>query len=95
MHQLKFLADLLHERGVSGLRQGISGTALYGDVSRGARVIGPASRAAMTSMLAEIRSGEFARELAAQVAAGRPTIEREVARAAAHPMEQARRRALS
>ncbi len=94
VHQLKFLADLLHERGVSGLRRGISGTALYGDVSRGARVIGPASRAAMAAMLEEIRSGAFARELAAEVAAGRPTIMRETARAAAHPMEAARRRAL-
>lgn len=94
VHQLKFLADLLHERGVSGLRHGISGTALYGDVSRGSRVIGPASRAAMTAMLEEIRSGSFAKELAAEVAAGRPTIQREVARALAHPMEAARRRAL-
>lgn len=94
VHQLKFLADLLHERGVSGLRQGISGTALYGDVSRGARVIGPASREAMKVMLEEIRSGAFAKELAEEVAAGRPTILRETARAAAHPMEAARRRAL-
>ncbi|MBI5170703.1 MAG: ketol-acid reductoisomerase [Candidatus Eisenbacteria bacterium] len=94
VHQLKFLADLLHERGVSGLRRGISGTALYGDVSRGARVIGPASRAAMREMLEEIRSGSFARELAGEMAAGRPTILRETARAAAHPMEAARRRAL-
>lgn len=94
VHQLKFLADLLHDRGVSGLRQGISGTALYGDVSRGARVIGPASREAMKGMLEEIRSGAFAKELAAEVAAGRPTIRRETARAAAHPMEAARRRAL-
>ena len=94
VHQLKFLADLLHERGVSGLRQGISGTALYGDVSRGSRVIGPASRAAMTAMLEEIRSGAFAAELAREVAAGRPTIQREVARANSHPMEMARRRAL-
>ena len=35
----------------------------------------------------EIRSGSFAKELAAEVAAGRPTILRETARAAAHPME--------
>ena len=94
VHQLKFLADLLHERGVSGLRRGISGTALYGDVTRGPRVIGPESRRAMAAMLAEVRSGAFARELAAEVAAGRPTVAREVARAEAHPMESARRRAL-
>jgi ketol-acid reductoisomerase len=94
VHQLKFLADLLHDRGITGLRQGISSTALYGDVSRGSRVIGAASRAAMEQALAEIRSGAFARELAAEVAADRPVTRQEVARGAAHPIEAARRRAL-
>lgn len=94
VHQLKFLADLLHERGVTGLREGISSTALYGDVTRGPRVIGEASRAAMARALAEVRDGSFARELAAEMAAGRPVTKREVARGAAHPMEAARRRAL-
>lgn len=94
VHQLKFLADLLHERGVAGLRQGISGTALYGDLTRGQRVIGEPTRREMRAMLEEIRSGAFARELAAEVAAGRPTVRRELDAAAAHPMEEARRRAL-
>jgi len=94
VHQLKFLADLLHERGVSGLREGISGTALYGDVTRGPRVIGEPVRAEMRALLAEIRGGAFARELAAEVAAGRPRVRQAVRAAAAHPMEEARRRAL-
>ncbi|MFN8586931.1 MAG: ketol-acid reductoisomerase [Candidatus Eisenbacteria bacterium] len=94
VHQLKFLADLLHERGVSGLRRGISGTALYGDVSRGPRVVNAETRRVLAEMLAEIRSGAFAKELAAEVAAGRPVVHREVARAESHPMETARRRAL-
>jgi len=94
VHQLKFLADLLHERGVTGLREGISGTALYGDVTRGPRVIGEPARAEMRRMLAEIRDGAFARELAAESAAGRPRVRQAVEAAAAHPMEAARRRAL-
>lgn len=94
VHQLKYLADLLHDRGVTGLREGISSTALYGDITRGSRVIGESSRAAMAQALAEIRSGAFARELAAEVAAGRPASRSEVARAAGHPLEAARRRAL-
>jgi ketol-acid reductoisomerase len=94
VHQLKYLADLLHDRGITGLREGISSTALYGDVTRGSRVIGEASRAAMVQALAEIRSGEFARELAGEMAAGRPGTRREVARGAEHPIEAARRRAL-
>lgn len=94
VHQLKFLADLLHERGVTGLRQGISGTALYGDVTRGPRVIGDPARREMRALLDEIRSGAFARELAAETAAGGPRVRAAVAAAAAHPMEAARRRAL-
>jgi ketol-acid reductoisomerase len=94
VHQLKFLADLLHERGVTGLRRGISGTALYGDVTRGPRVIGDSARREMRAMLAEIRSGAFAKELAAEVAAGRPRVREAVEAASAHPMEAARQRAL-
>jgi ketol-acid reductoisomerase len=94
VHQLKYLADLLHERGVAGMRQGISGTALFGDLSRGPRVIGAASRAAMERLLDEIRSGAFAREWAAEVAQGRARLDGEVSRAARHPIEEARRRAL-
>ena len=94
VHQLKYLADMLHERGVSGMREGISGTALYGDVTRGPRIIGEPARAAMAAALEQIRSGAFARELAAEMAAGRPAILAATKRAAAHAMERARRRAL-
>ena len=95
VHQLKYLADLLHERGVAGLRKGISGTALYGDLSRGPQVIGAAAREAMTALLEQIRSGAFAGEWAREVAGGRRWLDREVERAAGHPIEEARRRALA
>ncbi len=94
VHQLKYLADLLHERGVAGLRRGISGTALFGDLTRGPRVVGEPSRAAMAVLLEEIRTGAFAREWAAEVARGAPRLAADLARAAGHPIEQARRSAL-
>ena len=46
------------------------------------------------AMLAEIQSGEFAREWLAEAEAGRPRLDAALAKAAAHPMEAARRRAL-
>ncbi|HEV2105074.1 MAG TPA: ketol-acid reductoisomerase, partial [Candidatus Eisenbacteria bacterium] len=95
VHQLAFLAELLHGRGVAGMRAGISGTALYGDLTRGPRVVGAATRAELAAMLAEIRSGAFAREWLAEVAAGSPRLEALRAAAAAHPIEAARRRALA
>ncbi len=94
VHQLKFLADLLHERGVSAMRAGISGTACYGDLTRGPRVINAESRRQMSAMLEEITSGAFAREWMAEAQAHRPNLDPALAQAAAHPMEAARRSAL-
>ena len=94
VHQLKYLADLLHARGVAGLRRGISGTALYGDLTRGPRVVNEASRSALRAMLGEIQSGAFAREWLAEVAAGRGTLERLLTEADADPIEAGRRLAL-
>jgi len=94
VHQLKYLADLLHHRGIAGFREGISGTARYGDLTRGPRVVGEASRAAMREILEEIRSGAFAREWLAEAAGGRATLRAAEVRDRAHPMEAARRQAL-
>ncbi len=94
VHQLHFLAELLYARGVAGLRRGISGTALYGDLTRGPRVVNETSRAAMRELLAEIRSGAFAREWLAEVAAGKPELTRLLRLADADPIEAGRRRAL-
>ena len=94
VHQLKYLADLLHERGIAGMRRGISGTALFGDLTRGPRVVGEASRAEMARLLEEIRSGAFAREWAAEVAAGRRRLDALVEQAARHPIERTRVAAL-
>jgi ketol-acid reductoisomerase len=94
VHQLKYLADLLHERGVAGLRRGISGTALFGDLTRGSRVVGDASRGELRRMLDEVRSGAFAREWAEEVGRGRPRIAAGLEESDRHPIEAARRRAL-
>ena len=94
VHQLKYMADLLHERGMRGFRSAISGTARFGDLTRGTRVIGEASRTEMRAILEEIRSGRFAREWLSEVANGRRTLDEATERAARHPIEEARRRAL-
>jgi ketol-acid reductoisomerase len=62
LHELKLIADLMYEKGIQGMRYSISNTAEYGDMTRGKRVIGPESRAAMKEILGEIQSGEFAKE---------------------------------
>src|SRR5680860_1008189 len=47
LHELKLIVDLMYEKGITGMRYSISNTAEYGDMSRGKRVIGEESRAAM------------------------------------------------
>jgi ketol-acid reductoisomerase len=62
MHELKLIVDLLYEGGFKFMRYSISDTAEYGDYTRGKRVIGDGARAEMERILAEIQSGEFAKE---------------------------------
>jgi ketol-acid reductoisomerase len=94
VHQLEYLARLLHERGMAGLRRSISATALYGDLTRGPRVVSEETRRELEAILEEIRSGVFAREWAAEVAGGKAGLTDRCEQAARHPLEEARRRVL-
>jgi ketol-acid reductoisomerase len=76
LHELKLIVDLMYEGGESWMRYSVSDTAEYGDLTRGPRVIGDATKQAMATLLAEIQSGEFAREWVAEDDAGRPNFER-------------------
>ncbi len=62
VHQVQLTADLIRRWGVGGMRARISGTALYGDLTRGPRVIGPEVQARMADILNEIETGEFSHE---------------------------------
>ena len=76
LHELKLIVDLMYEKGIQGMRYSISNTAEYGDMTRGKRVIGEESRAAMKEILGEIQSGEFAREFIAENKAGDENFDR-------------------
>jgi ketol-acid reductoisomerase len=70
LHELKLIVDLMYEKGLAGMRYSISNTAEYGDYTRGKRVITEDTRANMKQILAEIQSGDFAREWIAENRAG-------------------------
>lgn len=94
-HQMKLLADLVHERGVAGMRDAISNTAKYGDLTRGPRVIDAATKARMREILQEIERGDFAREWLQEHAAGSSRLAALLDEAGRHPLEAARERVLS
>jgi ketol-acid reductoisomerase len=62
LHELKLIVDLIQEGGLSYMRYSISDTAEYGDYTRGPRIVNDQTRAEMKKILAEIQSGEFAKQ---------------------------------
>ena len=76
LHELKLIVDLMYEKGLQGMRFSISNTAEYGDYTRGKRVITDDTRAKMREILAEIQSGDFAREWIAENRAGQENFKR-------------------
>ena len=88
LHELKLIVDLMYEKGISGMRDSISNTAEYGDMTRGKRVVTDETRAAMRKILADIQSGEFAREWIAENRAGGESFDRLRAEGRDHQVEQ-------
>jgi ketol-acid reductoisomerase len=88
LHELKLIVDLMYEGGMKWMRYSVSDTAEYGDLTRGDRVIGAPAREAMAKILADIQSGEFAREWIAEDDAGRPNFASLRAAASASKVEQ-------
>ncbi|MBM2830517.1 MAG: ketol-acid reductoisomerase [Gammaproteobacteria bacterium] len=74
LHETKLIVDLIYEGGIANMRYSISNTAEYGDFTRGPRVITEHSRKAMKEILAEIQSGQFAREFILENQAGAPMM---------------------
>jgi ketol-acid reductoisomerase len=87
LHEVKLIVDLMYEKGIAGMRYSISNTAEYGDMTRGKRVIGADSRKAMAQLLAEIQSGDFAREWIAENRAGQENFKRMRSEQANHQVE--------
>jgi ketol-acid reductoisomerase len=71
LHEVKLIVDLMYEEGIAGMRYSISDTAEYGDVTRGPRIVTPATKKQMAKILKEIQSGKFAREWVAESESGR------------------------
>ena len=70
LHEMKLIIDLVHQGGISDMHYSISNTAEYGDLTRGPKVIGEASKNAMREILKDIQSGKFADEFTNEMSSG-------------------------
>jgi ketol-acid reductoisomerase len=87
LHELKLIVDLMYQGGLAYMRYSVSDTAEYGDYTRGPRIVGPAVKAEMKRILAEIQGGQFAREWILENQAGRPGFLAMRQQDAVHPIE--------
>jgi ketol-acid reductoisomerase len=69
MHELKLIVDLMYRGGLNFMRFSVSDTAEYGDYVSGPRVT-EGAKAAMRDVLADIRSGSFARRWVTEYESG-------------------------
>ena len=88
LHELKLITDLIQERGISGMRRGVSNTACYGDLTRGPRIINQRTRKEMKKILKEIKSGKFAREWIKENELGRPNFNKLISDGDNHLIEK-------
>ncbi len=87
LHEMKLIVDLLYEGGIANMRYSISNTAEYGDLTRGPRIITAETKKEMKKILAEIQSGEFAREFMNENKTGKKNFDALRAKGKAHPIE--------
>jgi ketol-acid reductoisomerase len=92
LHEVKLIVDLIHEKGITGMRYSISDTAEYGDLTRGPRIITDDTREEMRDILAEIQNGEFAKEWILENQVDRPVFNAVRNNQAKHEIEQVGRK---
>ncbi|MDD2679824.1 MAG: ketol-acid reductoisomerase [Candidatus Omnitrophica bacterium] len=88
LHELKLITDLIQERGISGMRRGVSNTACYGDLTRGPMIITQKTRKIMQKILKDIKSGKFAREWIKENENGRPNFNKLISEGDNHLIEK-------
>ncbi len=71
LHELKLIVDLMYERGMYGMRQAISNTAKYGDLTVGPKIIDKSVKDRMKETLAKVKDGSFAAEWIEENKSGR------------------------
>lgn len=92
VHEVKQVVDLQYADGLAAMRSRISNTASYGGLTRGPRLVTDETRAEMRAILAEIRSGAFAKEWLAECTTGKPRLTALETAEAEHASEPAGRR---
>jgi ketol-acid reductoisomerase len=88
LHELKLICDLMYERGIQGMREKVSTTARFGDLTRGPRIVNAETKKEMVKMLEEIQNGKFANEWLVENMVNRPVFNALMNKDNDHPIEK-------
>ncbi|RKU35271.1 ketol-acid reductoisomerase, partial [Candidatus Poribacteria bacterium] len=88
LHELKLIVDLIYTGGLSKMRNDVSNTAEYGDLTRGPVLIDDSVRDRMRQILADVQGGIFAREWVLENQANQPVLGALRRREEEHPIEE-------
>ena len=75
LHELKLIVDLIYTGGLSKMRNDVSNTAEYGDLTRGPQLIDDSVREKMRQILKDVQGGVFAREWVLENQANQPVLQ--------------------
>lgn len=87
LHELKLIVDLMYKKGMAGMRNSISNTAEYGDLTRGPDIITEDVKDVMRDILADIQDGSFAREWLLENQVNCPVLRARRRQEEEHPIE--------
>ena len=87
IHEVKLIVDLIYEGGLARMRDSISNTAEFGDLTRGPQMLGPEVRERMQKILKAIQDGSFAKEWIQENKEGCPNFNRLRETEKEHPVE--------
>src|ERR1700689_2836538 len=88
LHELKLIADLMNEAGISGMRFSISETAKWADGSVGPMFIDASVKKRMKKALTEIQNGKFAKGWIKEAKSGKKKYHKLLNAGAKHPIEK-------
>ncbi len=88
LHELKLIADLMNESGISGMRFSISETAKWGDVSVGPKIIDASVKKRMAAALKDIQNGKFAKDWVNEYKGGYKRYNALLKKGEQHPIEK-------
>ena len=75
LHELKLIVDLIYTGGLSKMRNDVSNTAEFGDLTRGPQLIDDSVRDKMRQILKDVQGGVFAREWVLENQANQPVLQ--------------------